>query len=296
MSKNYGVILVFLGGICWGFSGVCGEFIFLKKGLNADFLVPLRLLFAGILMLLFCLIRKIKINFLIFKNTKHLFTLLIFSFFGIFMCQYTYFYGIELSNAAIATVIQYTAPVFIVLIVCFEQKRFPNIYEILALICVLCGAFLLSTNGDFNKFVISTKALIVCFLSSIGAVCYAIIPRKINMIYSPLPNLGFAMIIAGIAFCLYQKIWEFEVQIDLELILAMLGVIVVGTTMAFGFFMVGLQEIGASKASLISSNEPLAAAIIGYLWLGTSLLIVQIIGFALIMIGILITMLKKEKS
>lgn len=296
MTKNKGALLVFLGGICWGFSGVCGEYIFTQKGLSASFLVPIRLLCAGIIMLLFSYLRNIKINYELFTNKNHLISLIAFTFFGIFMCQYTYFYGVELSNAAIATVIQYTAPIFIVLIVCFEQKRMPNIYEILALICVLLGAVLLSTNAEFDKLVISTKALIVCFLSSIGAVCYAIIPRKINKIYNPLPILGIAMFVSGLCFCIYEQIWQYDVSFDIGLILAMLGVIVVGTAMAFGFFMVGLQEIGASKASLISSNEPLAAAVIGYLWLGTSLLIVQIIGFALIMLGILITMLKKEKS
>lgn len=293
-EQKYGTLLVFLGGICWGFSGVCGEFIFLKKGLNADILVSLRLFFAGIIMLLFCKVRAIKINLNIFKH--HLLKLLIFAFFGILMCQYTYFYGIELSNAAIATVIQYTAPIFIILIVCIEQKRFPDIFEIIALICVFLGAILLSTNGDFTKLVISTKALIVCFLSSIGAVCYALLPRKLNDIYNPLPVLGLAMLIAGICFCIYNKIWQFSFHFDLELFLALAGVIVVGTAMAFGFFMTGLQKIGAAKASIISSNEPLAAAIIGYLWLKTSLLTLQIIGFALIMLGILLTMLKKEKN
>ena len=39
------------GGICWGFSGCCGQFLFETRGAKAPWLVALRLLFAGLIMI-----------------------------------------------------------------------------------------------------------------------------------------------------------------------------------------------------------------------------------------------------
>lgn len=296
LSEKQGILLVIIGGICWGFSGACGEYIVNHKGLSVNILIPLRLFIAGFLTLVYCAFKGYKFDLNIFKNKNHLIRLLAFCAFGIFLCQYFYFYGVSLSNAAIATVIQYTAPVFIILIVCLEEKRFPNIFEILALLCVILGAFLLATNGSFDKLLVSPYALFICFLSALGAVGYSIIPRKLNRIYSPLPVLGYAMLICGIVFCLEEQIWTKEINMDLELFLAMFSVIVLGTVVAFGTYMVGLNVIGASKAIIIASLEPIAAALIAYFWLGTSLYFVQIIGFVFILLAIVLTIIKRKEN
>ncbi|WP_267524059.1 DMT family transporter [Campylobacter sp. MG1] len=293
LNDKQGSLLVFLGGLAWGFSGACGEYILNNRGLSVDILIPLRLLLAGLATLFYCKISKIDLAFGVFKNKFHLLRLLAFGFFGIFFCQYFYFYGISLSNAAIATVIQYTAPAFIILIVCIEERKKPNLYEILSLFFVVFGILLLATNGDFTKFAITPKALFVCSLSVIGVVCYSLIPRKLNKIYSPLPILGYAMLIMGIVLCLKEQIWNKSFYIDLNLFLAMFSVIIIGTVFAFGTYMIGLNIIGATKASLIASVEPVGAAIIAYLWLGTSLDFIQIIGFILIMSAVFLTIIRK---
>ena len=46
-----------LGGLCgimtgifWGFSGVCGQFLFETRGITSEWLVPIRLSVSGIIM------------------------------------------------------------------------------------------------------------------------------------------------------------------------------------------------------------------------------------------------------
>ena len=47
-----GVALTLIGGICWGFSGACGQFLFDNKSVTSNWLVPIRLLTAGTAVLL----------------------------------------------------------------------------------------------------------------------------------------------------------------------------------------------------------------------------------------------------
>ena len=292
LSKNQGMLLVFLSGICWGFSGACAEYITRVRNFNIDILIPYRLLISGFCLLIFYKIRYKKIDFSIFKHKYHLIRLLIYSFLGIFVAQYFYFYGVSLSNAAVATVIQFISPIFIILIVCIEEKRFPKITEVLAFSLVFIGAFLLSTNANFEKLLITPKALIICLLGMLGAVANAIIPRKISKIYSPILVLAYALIVSGVFSFIYNKVWQKTFDMDFMLLMAIFWVIFIGTIIALAFYIVGLNIIGAAKTTIISSSTPIIAAICSYFWLGTSLFIFQIIGFILIIFAILLSSFK----
>ena len=293
-----GSLLVLLGGVFWGFSGVCGQYLFDVKGLNAHFLVPYRLFLAGLLCLGLCLIKSPNKGdlLLVFRHKKDRIRLLLFAIFGISLCQYTYFWGIELSNAAVATVIQYTGPVFVVLAVCILEKKMPSKIEALALFLVSVGTLLMATGGDFTRLLISPKALIICFISALALVCYTMLPVRINARYGAVENLSWAMLIGSVILGLWvlfaHGAQTFFTSLDLGIILAMLGVVVLGTAGAFSLFMLGLAIVGPSRASILSCIEPVACAAISFAWLGTKLGSIELAGFFAIILATVILVKK----
>ena len=50
--QTAGTIMALVGGTCWGFSGCCGQYLFEQKGIEAPWLVAVRLFFAGIILVL----------------------------------------------------------------------------------------------------------------------------------------------------------------------------------------------------------------------------------------------------
>ena len=48
-----GILLTMAGAICWGFSGTCGEYLFSQKNLDSSWLTVVRMIVAGILLILF---------------------------------------------------------------------------------------------------------------------------------------------------------------------------------------------------------------------------------------------------
>ena len=106
-KETLGTVMAVCGGICWGFSGCCGQFLFETRGAKAPWLVALRLLFAGLIMIVMGFALHGKRNLDVLKKKADLLRLLIFAFCGISLCQFTYFMAIEASNAGTATVLQY---------------------------------------------------------------------------------------------------------------------------------------------------------------------------------------------
>ncbi|AII15468.1 hypothetical membrane protein, putative permease (EamA domain), type 3 [Campylobacter iguaniorum] len=285
-NSNYifGVAITLLGGILWGFSGACGQYLFTQKGVSADWLVPYRLLLSGIILLLVYIFKNPKILFLPLKNPRNLPTILLYSLIGLMLTQYSYFYSIELSNAAVATVIQYTAPVFILIVACLLEKRLPYIKELIALFLAIVGVFFLATHGEFGTLVISKTALLFCLISALSIVVYNFAPKRLNKEFPISLVLGWGLVIGGVVLSLYMRVWSLEGVSDFGGYLALGGIIVFGTILAFSFYMTGVGVIGPTRASLIAAIEPASAGFFSYFWLGTEFAFFDYFGFGLIML------------
>ena len=67
--NTFGVIIALLGGILWGFSGVCGQYLFNEKGVSADWLVPYRLFLAGGVLVIYYLAKSPRRAFAPLKDS-----------------------------------------------------------------------------------------------------------------------------------------------------------------------------------------------------------------------------------
>ena len=94
--------------------------------------------------------------------------------------------------------------------------------------------------------------------------------------------------IAGLGVGLVGRVWRYTITWTPDVILAMVITVVLGTTVAFTAYLWGVDRIGPVKASLIGSLEPIAAAALSALVMGTSYTGVDIVGMILI-VGAVVT-------
>ena len=283
-----GILITIIGGICWGLSGTCGQFLFNHKGITSKWLVPVRLTTAGLIMLLYFIGREKKAAFRIWKTKRDIVDILVYGIAGMMLCQFTYFYTIELSNAGTATGIQYLAPAIIMVLVCLGDRRMPKIPEVLALVLAVLGIFLIATHGNVHQLAISKETLVVGLISAGTVVIYNLQPKRMLTIYSTPYILAWGMTIGGILLGLIFKPWEYTVQFDLSVILAMFGVIGLGSIGGFSLYMQGVKMIGPGRASLYSCVEPIAATLLSAVWLKVPFAAIDLVGFACIIATILI--------
>lgn len=280
-SYLFGVLYVFVGGVFWGFSGACGQYLFTYKGVEPLWLTTVRLLVAGFVLLAFEVLLKKRKIFHLFSDKNSIFTLLIFSVFGLVLCQYTYYLAIFYSNVAIATVLQYLAPAIIIFLIMLKSRKLPKFIEFLALILATSGVFILSTHGKFSL-ALPLNVLIIGILSACCVVIYSTAPIRLNKKYGVITTLGFGMLIGGIILSFFTKNL-FVFQGDIESVLALFGVVFFGTICAFGFYMLGLNIVGPARATLIASVEPVSSAFFAHFWLGSRFVTLDYVGFVLIL-------------
>ncbi|WP_111670235.1 EamA family transporter [Algoriphagus litoralis] len=292
-----GLIMAVSSAVFWGISGTCAQYLFEQKGFDPAWLVCWRMLIAGVILVLFSLSEKRSDTFLIWKKPSDVVRLLLFSIFGMVAVQFTYFYSISLSNAATATVLQYTGPLLVVAFYAVKNRKWPILAEYASLALALVGTFLLVTHGSFDTLVISEAALFWGILSAVALAFYTIQPVGLLRRYSPATITGWGMLLGGIAFAPFTKPWGMQGIWDFEAILAFAYIILFGSVLAFYFFLKSVTIVGATTASLLCSVEPLAAAGVAVVWLGIYFGPMDWLGTIFILITIvLLTLSTKGKN
>ena len=294
--KAQGVMMTLAGGILWGLCGSCGQFLFQYKEATSNWLVPIRLMGAGILILLLLAGKEKGKVLAVWKEPWGRRDILIFSVFGMMLCQYAYFTTIQYSNAGTATVLQYTGPAMILVWLCFREKRKPRLYELIALVCAMTGTFILATHGNPEQLSIPAKALAWGIAAAVALVIYTLQPARLMKEYSTLLTLGWGMLLGGGVLALLVHPWEVHPVMDGQTLLAMAVIILLGTIGAFWLYLSGVQLVGASNASMLASVEPVAATVISVVWLKVQFQAIDFVGFAFVLSTVFIISINEKKK
>lgn len=282
-GSSKGVWLTVIGGICWGFSGTCGQYLLSNCQLDNKWLTSVRMLTAGIILTFFCLMKKRPALSGMIHDKSSMVRLFLFAIAGLTVCQFTYLTAIKYTNAGTATVLQYIGPIFILIYACISQLRWPKIQEAIAIVLALTGTFLIATGGNIHTMIITKEGLFWGLMSAVSVFLYSTLPKKIISLWGSTVVTGLGMLIGGVVLFVGVRAWSIPVYISLRMFWAMVAIVIIGTVVAFTLYLYGVNELGAVKASMIASVEPVAATIFSAVILGTRFHIVELLGFVCIL-------------
>ena len=287
-TMRKGAILTLLGAICWGLSGVLGEYLLNISKIDSTWVIANRLFYAGIVLVIILFLKDKKNLINVFSDKKDILRLLNFSFFGLLICQGAYFLAIKYTNAGMATVLQYTGPVMIMTYYCVIGRRWPMAHEVIAIATSLFGTILMATHLDFSKLNISTLGLFWGLFSAIGLASYNISSISLTKKYGVMPIMAWGLLIAGSVVYFGTGSNYIPSNFSLMDFLCITGVIIVGTIMSFSLYLEGVRLIGAVTGSIIGCFEPIAAIVFSFLLLGTTFGLIDIIGAAFILSAVVV--------
>lgn len=285
MKKYFPHLCILVAGIAWGMIGLFNRHL-LAGGFSPSTIVLTRN-FGGFLLmtLLFALmdrsIFRIKLRHLpYFLGTGVvsvvLFTLLYFS------CQ-------EQCSLAVAAILLYTAPAFVMLMSALIFHESITRQKLLALAVAFLGCAAVSgvLQGGLT---VTMGGLLMGLGSAFFYALYSIFARFALRHYHPLTVTYYTFVCAGSASLF---VGDGAAVLSLltnapSMLLLVLGLVVVSTVLPFVLYTKGLSQVESGKASILASVEPVAAAIVGIIAFGEPLSLSVALGLGCILASVYI--------
>jgi drug/metabolite transporter (DMT)-like permease len=272
----------------WGISGACAQFLFQQRQIPIDWLVTVRLLVAGLLLLLYAGARHGAAVWMPWRSRASALALVVFGIFGMLAVQYTYFAAIRHSNAATGTVLQYLGPSLIAIWLTLVRRKWPSRPEVAAILLAFIGTLLLVTHGESGRLMITPQALFWGIASAVALAFYTLQPVGLLRQHDAATVSGWGMLIGGLSYTGFSRPWRLAGEWDAAALFASGFVIIFGTLLAFLFYLAAIRRIGPQRTSLLACAEPLSATLAALLWLKIPFGLADALGSACILATIFI--------
>ena len=279
MKKYISYLYVILGAACWGFIGVFNRML-AQAGVTMGNRVFIRNIGSLLLMTVcFALFRRQTFRIKI----KHFPIFLISGTLSVVGLAWTYFSCQMLCSLAVAGILLYLAPSFVVIASAILWKAPLTRRKIVSLVLALVGCALVSgiVGGDLT---ISLKG----FLLGIGAgLCYAsytVMAHYGLAHYDSFTMIYWTFFVAG----LVSLIW-----LDVPTLVQTLrqpagmwgaiGLVVVATVLPYLFYTKGLEGVESGLAAVIANVEPVVAALTGIIIFHETPTVWTVVGIVLVL-------------
>lgn len=283
-NPRLGYVLAAAAAAMWAVNGSISRLL-LDDGISAFHLSQMRSTLSFAFLLVFLLVwRREDLR----VERSHLRALALLGVAGLAGVHATYFLAIERLDIGVALAIQYLGPLLILLWLRVAHKR--------PLAPSLWGAVGLSAVGSF--FVVEAYdglggldglGLIAAFLSAVTFALYLILGENAGRRHLPHTTLVWAFGFASVFWLVVRPPWTFPyAAFDTpEPVLLALGVVLVGTLVPFILIVTAVRHIPASRAAVVSTLEPVLAAIIAWPVLDQALAAPQIAGVLFVVAAVI---------
>ncbi len=212
-----------------------------------------------------------------------------FGVFGLAAVHFTYFKTISLTNVATAILLEYLAPILVLLVsVTFLGERLTWALPAGVALSVAGTALMVGALGG-GGLMVTPAGIAWGLASAFFFALYTVMGKYASPRYSPWTLLVYGL---GAASLFWIVVMGGPWRI-LELLTRPAGLIAVGyvavfsTVLPFAAFLKALHYIDATKASVTATLEPAVAGVLAFALLGEKLAPVQLVGGVLVLVAIL---------
>ena len=224
--------------------------------------------------------------------------LIIFGVIGIAAVTSFYFFAIKYLYVSVALIIEFTAPIWIVLYLKFVKKKSVPPTMWVGITFAFSGFILISQIWSGSS--LHPLGVFVAFLDALALALYFIFADRLSQTRSSISLITWGMSVAAIFFALILPWWNFpfefltdtySLQGELSAYSApgwalILWIVVIGTVIPYLLTVTAIRELSASTSSVIGMIEPVFAGAIAWWLLSEAFNTVQLIGCCVVLIGI----------
>ncbi len=292
-TNKKAALIVALSAASFGFLGVPVRFLH-ENGFAPLDITAVRLFVTTIALVLIALV----VDRDLFKVRKK--DLLFFILFGFFklMSDVTLFRAQVTIELSLSTLLQMTAPYYVLVISLFLFKERITLMKILAMLVAFIGCIFVTgvvTGGMHSLDFVGVASALISGL--FFGLCTIGCKLSSDKGYRPVTTMMYMFLFASLMTIPFANdVKVVESFVDVHLIVGVLSLGVLMTLIPFFVSTWGVQKLEASKVSLISVMEVITACIVGYFLFDEEMTVLNIIGMSLVVASIVIMDLKINRE
>ena len=274
---------ILTAAVLWGIIGLWNRAL-LAAGLSPTSIVLVRNFGGCVLLVAIFAVKDRRVFAVKREHIKYFFGTGVVSIL-LFTC--CYFSCQKLCSLAVASILLYTAPAFVVILSAVLWKEPVTKKKLAALAltlvgCVLvCGVF----AGDVR---VSRGGLLLGLGAGFFYALYSIFGRYALVHYDSMTVTVWTFLFAGPASLVLLRPAELTVLAQPKLVLVAAALVVFSTVLPYLFYTKGLSQVEAGKASIMASLEPVVAALTGVIVFGEPMNILTAAGIFCVLAGVYI--------
>jgi DME family drug/metabolite transporter len=293
-GRILGALAVAAAASLWGTLGYFAKILY-AQGVSFESLVAVRASVGWIAVLGFVLLRRGVRGLRIAR--RDLVFLVPAGAVGIGVFYLLYFYTVRESTVGTAAILLYSAPAFVVILAWLFLREPLGAPRVLALGLTTSGIFLVVGAYDPTNLEVSPTVLLTGLLSGLTYGLYAIFGRPVAGHLSPAVVLSYALAFASLLL-IPTALPTLDTLAGLPAgSYALLFVLsVVHTTLAFALYTFGIRHLGAGRAAIVATVEPVVAGAMGIVLLNEGLTVLKALGALLVLAGAALTQVGPRKA
>ena len=294
MRSYRGQLLVLASAFFFGASGVVAKLL-LSTGISAFHLAQIRCSGAALALMTYVFLtnpRSIRLK----RNEIPI--LLLYGCVGFAIVQASYYFAIARMPVSIAITLEFTAALWITLYLRFIKKEHVKRSMWIAIAVALVGLVLLTQI--WQGLTLSGAGLISGFISAITCAGYYVIGAKLVGTRTSSSLTGYGFVFAAIFWAVVQPIWNFPYKILTQEIplqgintsislpgwMLITYIVLMGTVLPYLLVIVAMKSVNPTQASIIAMSEPVFSGILAWSILSEHLVIAQLCGGLVVLMGI----------
>jgi len=291
-SARFGYLYVALSAVLFAATGTASKFLF-DGGVTPNQLVQIRTAVASAVLLAWLALADpscLRIP----RQSLPRFILL---GFVLAATMFAYFYAISKIQVAAAILLQYQSPVLVAAYALAFSRERHSPATVLAIVGSGIGCYL--AVGAYSLALLSlTRAGIIGGLGAAAFLSgYTVLSESALRRHRPWTVLFYASLFSAAACNFLPEPFEgLTRSYDAVQWFWILFISIVGTAVSLGLYNKGLRLIRATHASITATLQPIAAAVLAFLFLGEAMSPWQIVGVFLVVASVILLQIGREKG
>ncbi len=215
---------------------------------------------------------------------------------GVAASNYFYYLAIQRTNVATAIILQYTAPVWVLLYTAARGLHKPTLQRVAAVGLAVTGIALVIGIFGAGGFRLDTIGVIAAVLAAFSFAFYNVGGHSILTRYDRWTVLLYAIFSASLFWIIVNPPWKIAAahysggQWLFLLVFSLISVLA-----PFSLYFAGLQHLEPTRAIVVSCLEPVFSIVIAALALGEVMRPLQTLGIVLVLVAIVVVQMPDRR-